>query len=130
MKHRKKLAVAVLAATVATTALAQYTGPGARQDAAHTVARTVAEVLKKPVDDQPVELTGALVRQTGRETYLFRDATGEIQVEIDAEDFPAGQQIGPDTRVVISGEVDDRPLRKPEIDVEQLRVAATTAPAQ
>lgn len=128
MKHRN-LAAVMLAATAATTAFAQYTGPGARQDTAHAIARSVAEVLKNPVDDRPVELTGTLVRQLGRETFLFRDATGEIQVEIDAEDFPSGQQVGPDTRVVISGEVDDRPLRKPEIDVEQLRLAAT-APAQ
>jgi uncharacterized protein (TIGR00156 family) len=119
-------ATALLLATAATATLAQYSGPGARKEAAPTVARTVAEVLKDAVDDRPVELSGTLVKQTGRETFLFRDATGEIQVEIDEEDFPAGQQIGADTRVVISGEIDARTMRKPEIDVERLRLAAAS----
>lgn len=130
IKHPLRTAVALLlAATTIGTASAQYTGPGQRQDPAHTVARTVAEVLKDPVDDRPVELTGTLVRQIGRETFLFRDATGEIQVEIDAEDFPAGQPVDAETVVVISGEVDARLMRKPEIDVERLRIAAPK-PAQ
>ncbi|MET0281647.1 MAG: NirD/YgiW/YdeI family stress tolerance protein [Steroidobacteraceae bacterium] len=117
-------ATALLLVSTASAALAQYSGPGARKDAAPTVAHTVAEVLKDVVDDRPVELRGTLVQQIGRETFLFRDATGEIQVEIDAEDFPAGQPIAADTPVVISGEVDARTLRKPEIDVESVRAAA------
>lgn len=111
----------------AAAALAQYTGPGARSDQPLPVARTVAEVLRKPVDDQHVVLTGTLVRQTGRETYLFRDATGEIQVEIDREDFPAGERIAADTQLVIEGEVDARFMRTPEIDVERLRPLAAPA---
>jgi uncharacterized protein (TIGR00156 family) len=108
------------AALAATTAVAQYKGPGAQQPAAPVVLRKVAEVLKAPVDDQHVELTGVLVRQTGRETYVFRDDSGEIQVEIDRDDFPAGQPVDATTRVVIHGEVDTRLARAPEIDVERL----------
>lgn len=122
MNRTSPLAAALLAALAAASASAQYQGPGARTDATPSVVRTVAEVLRKPVDDQPVELTGTLVRQTGREAFLFRDATGEIQVEIDREDFPAAQPVGPDTRVVLTGEVETRLLRKPEIDVESLQV--------
>lgn len=103
-------------------ALAQYTGPGNREPRPLPVLKTVAEVLSKPVDDQPVELTGALVRQTGSETFQFRDATGEIRVEIDRDDFPAGQPIGETTRVKLVGEVETHALRAPEIDVEQVSV--------
>lgn len=125
MKIRKLAAGAALLTLLgASVSYAQFNGPGARQEAAPPVLRTVAEVLAKPVDDQSVELTGTLVRQTGRETYLFRDASGEIQVEIDKEDFPANQTIGAETRVVITGEVDTRVLKAPEIDVETLRAAA------
>lgn len=130
MSIRPRMAItAVLALAAATTTWAQYTGPGARHDAPRTVARTVAEALKNPVDDRPVVLTGTLVRQTGRETYLFRDATGEIQVEIDHEDFPAGRAVAADTQVVIHGEVDTRLLRAPEIDVELLQLASAANPA-
>jgi uncharacterized protein (TIGR00156 family) len=120
----------LLAVSMATAAYAQFTGPGAQQPPAKTVLGTVAEVLGKPVDDQHVRLTGTLVRQTGRETFLFRDATGEIQVEIDREDFPAGEPVGAETVVVIEGEVDTRFMKKPEIDVEVLRVNSATPAAR
>lgn len=120
---------AVLALAMPPLAPAQFTGPGAREPGAkHTVARTVAEVLANPVDDRPVVLTGNLLRQTGRETYVFKDATGEIQVEIDREDFPAGKPLDATTQVIIEGEVDARVLRAPEIDVERLRLVPDSKP--
>jgi uncharacterized protein (TIGR00156 family) len=110
---------AVLALAMPPLAPAQFTGPGAREPGAkHTVARTVAEVLA----------TGNLLRQTGRETYVFKDATGEIQVEIDREDFPAGKPLDATTQVIIEGEVDARVLRAPEIDVERLRLVPDSKP--
>lgn len=113
---------------ISTVTLAQYSGPGNQTPQSLPVLRSVAEVLKAPVDDQPVELTGMLVQQTGRETFQFRDATGEIQVEIDRDDFPAGQPIGADTRVTLHGEVETRTFRAPEIDAERL-VVTPTVPA-
>ena len=107
----------------ASTATAQYVGPGAQAATALPALRTVEEVIKAPVDDQPVEITGVIVRQTGRERFLFRDETGELQVEIDREDFPAGHPVGGDTRVVIIGEVDTHHWRAPRIDVDQVRLA-------
>jgi len=115
---------------MSTAALAQYSGPGKREPQPLPVLNSVAEVLKQPIDDQPVELTGTLVRQTGSETFQFRDATGEIQVEIDRDDFPAGQVIAADTRVTIIGEVETRALRAPEIDAESLVVAPAAAAAR
>lgn len=119
---------ALLAATLATTAFAQYTGPGSTQ-----VARTVAEVLQDVRDDRPVELSGHIIRQTGRERYVFKDSTGEIAVEIDAEDFPPGQPVGADVLVYLTGEVEARFMRDPRIDVERVRLTppttTTTSPA-
>ena len=129
---RSSLARAAVVAgliTLSSAALAQYTGPGKQAPKTLPVLKTVAEALGKPVDDQPVELTGTLVQQTGRETFQFRDATGEIQVEIDRDDFPAGQPIAANTRVTIIGEVETRALRAPEIDTEQLIVAPAETPA-
>jgi uncharacterized protein (TIGR00156 family) len=127
MNRNHQSAAAALLLGLATTAWGQYTGPGARAPAAQAAARTVAEALQAPVDDRPVELAGSLVRQTGRELFLFRDATGEITVEIDAEDFPAGQPVGPEARVQIRGEIETRLLRKPRIEVEHLQLATAAA---
>lgn len=129
LRKTRGIATALLAATLATTAFAQYTGPGSTQ-----VARTVAEVLEDARDDRPAELSGHIIEQTGRERYRFKDSTGEITVEIDDEDFPAGQPIGADVLVYISGEIEARFMRDPRIDVERLRLtppanASTNPPA-
>lgn len=123
--RRKQTGLGLLLALLAATASAQFTGPGARAPASLPVARTVTEILRNPTDDQPVDLTGNLLRQTGRETFVFADATGEITVEIDAEDFPAGQPVSPDVRVRITGEVETRLARAPKVEVETLSIVST-----
>jgi uncharacterized protein (TIGR00156 family) len=125
---RNSVAIAGLI-SLSTVALAQYNGPGKRAPEQLPVLRTVSEVLAKPVDDQPVRLTGTLIRQIGNETFQFRDASGEIQVEIDDDDFPQGQAVGAETRVTLVGEVETRVMRAPEIDAEQLIVTPAEAPA-
>lgn len=95
-------------------AQAQYTGPSAQ-----VTANSVADILKNPVDDQPVMLRGFLVRQVGNEKYMFSDGTGEIRVDIDAKRF-AGQQIDAKTKVEIRGEVEKDFLQSPEVDVDTI----------
>lgn len=122
---RTRFPLALAFCFVAAPTFAQYTGPGARKDSRPTVARSVAEVLQDAKDDRPVQLTGTLVEQTGKEKFLFRDATGEITVEIDADDFPANQPIGPDVQVTLTGEIETRLMRKPEVEVETIQLATT-----
>ena len=97
-------------------AQAQYTGPSAQ-----VTANSVADILKNPVDDQPVMLRGFLVRQVGNEKYMFSDGTGEIRVDIDAKRF-AGQQIDAKTKVEIRGEVEKDFLQSPEVDVDTILI--------
>lgn len=99
-------------------AMAQYTGPSDQK-----TASSVAEILKKPVDDQKVVLTGVIVRKVSNEKYIFSDGTAEIRVEIDDKIFPP-QKIDQNTRVEIHGEVEKDFLESPEIDVDVLRVAS------
>ncbi|WP_164247758.1 NirD/YgiW/YdeI family stress tolerance protein, partial [Stenotrophomonas maltophilia] len=80
-------------------AFAQYTGPGAG-----TAASTVADARAQR-DDHPVVLRGTLISKIGDERYQFRDASGQIEVEIDDEDLPP-QAIGADTVVELRGKVD------------------------
>lgn len=116
--NRKNLIAVTAAATLlaAPLAQAQYAGPNA-----HPTLETVGMVLSDGHDDQSVRLQGRLIRQIDEETYRFSDGSGEIDVEIDDDDFPQ-VQVSETTRVELIGEIDSRRLRDPEIDVEQLRV--------
>lgn len=89
-----------------------FSGPS--QQAVVTVAR-----VKDMRDDAKVILQGHIKQHKHGEIYVFEDATGRIDVDIDDEDW-GGQQIGPDDRVEIRGEV-DKGLRKLEIDVDSIR---------
>ena len=73
-------------------------------------------------DDSKVQLKGYVVKAIGDEKYQFRDSTGSITVEIDDELWQ-GKPISAKTPVTIIGEVDIdyKPAKRVEIDVEQLR---------
>lgn len=103
-----------LSALWAGQAAAQYTGPSTFPD-----YKSVAEVLKNPVDDAPVTLEGHLVKQVAKEKYLFRDGSGEIRVEIDKELMPA-TPVHEKTLVRIRGEVETSFMQSPEIEVDAL----------
>ena len=93
---------------------ARYTGPSVLDE-----RPTVQDILDKPQDGQPVRLQGKLLRQTGRQYYVFSDGTAEIKVEIDEDDFPQ-TPVNENTVVEIRGEVDTGLKRAPEIEVEEL----------
>ena len=67
-------------------------------------------------DDTHATLQGNIVRQVGHEKYLFKDATGEIVVEIDDEDW-GGVTVGPQDTVELIGEI-DKDINKIEFDVD------------
>jgi len=97
-------------------ASAQYAGPSSKAG-----PRSVAEILKNPVDDQSVVLSGYILRQVGNEKYIFSDGTAEIRVDIDAKLFPA-QKIDDKVKVELRGEVEKEFMETPEIDVDVLTV--------
>ena len=104
---------------MATTAVpfaaqAQFIGPGVSES-----IKTVADA-KNAYDDTYVELTGHIVNKVEDETYMFRDSSGDIKIEIEDEDF-RGQEVTPETTVTIKGEV-DKGWGDVEIDVDSLEV--------
>ncbi len=100
-------------------AFAQYTGPGAT-----SAVTTVAEARDQR-DDQPVVLQGTLVAKIGHERYRFKDATGEIDVEIDDKDLPSHQAVSATTVVELHGEVDTHRFKPTDIDVDHVRIVNT-----
>ncbi|MFH0344539.1 MAG: YgiW/YdeI family stress tolerance OB fold protein [Chromatiales bacterium] len=106
-----------IAASFPTALQAQNAGPSTQK-----APLSVADILKSPIDDQEVVLHGVLVKKVGKEKYIFSDGTGEIRVEIEAEDFPT-QKVDDKARVEIRGEVEKDFLETPEIDVEAITIS-------
>lgn len=118
----RRLTLALLATSLSLLsagAFAQYTGPGAT-----SAVTTVAEARDQR-DDQPVVLQGTLVAKIGHERYRFKDATGEIDVEIDDKDLPSHQAVSATTVVELHGEVDTHRFKPTDIDVDHVRIVGT-----
>ena len=88
---------------------------------------TVAQILKKPKDDAQVLLRGVLAQKIGAKTYLFRDSTGEIRVEIKDKLFPV-EPLDEKTQVEIAGEVEKDRGKPVQIDVDMMQIP--TAPSK
>ncbi|NYT64880.1 NirD/YgiW/YdeI family stress tolerance protein [Alcaligenaceae bacterium] len=114
-KISRLVVVAAVVSFFTFPAQAQYSGPSTIGEG------TVAAILAKPVDDQPVQLQGHLLRQTSHDKYIFSDGTAEIVAEIKAKRFP-NQPINEKTKVEIIGEVDTGLTRPPEIEVDSVQV--------
>ena len=69
-------------------------------------------------DDTNVTLRGNIIRHLGGEDYLFQDASGTIQVEIDQHKW-AGQNVAPGDVVTLHGEV-DKDFFSVKVDVDQV----------
>ena len=65
---------------------------------------TVKQALEMR-DDSRLALRGNIVKSLGDEVYIFQDASGTIEVEIDHEVW-RGLDVNPSDQVVISGEMD------------------------
>lgn len=124
------LLVIAICAFLAAPAQAAFEGPGApaqpggsfQGPIAGAQAATVAEALTLG-DDAPVTLTGNIISQVAgsNDKFNFRDATGEMKVEIGRKVFQ-GRTVTPRDTVRISGKV-DKDLGKPaEIDVKMLEI--------
>ena len=111
---RKAVAVALLLA--AGSASAQYTGPSSNPAAQTT---TVAQVANARPGSY-VTLTGNIVAHQREDYFTFRDATGDIRVEIDEKDF-RGQKVTPETSVRLTGEIEIG-FRGRYIDVDTVEV--------
>lgn len=82
---------------------------------------TTVKAVKGMRDDTFVTLTGRIVSRIGGDKYVFQDATGQITVDIDDEDF-RGQTVSPQNMVRITGEVEKEFGRATEVDVKSLQV--------
>ncbi|WP_313178827.1 NirD/YgiW/YdeI family stress tolerance protein [Stenotrophomonas sp.] len=111
-------ALALLATPALAPSMAQGQYVGADD---YAIASTVAEACVQR-DEHPVVLQGTLVAKVGHERYRFRDATGEIEVEIDDDERPRHRTIDASTQVELHGEVDTHLFKPTDIDVDHVHV--------
>ena len=116
LRTRFPLILASMSALLGPPAFAQYVGPSTAP-----AYRSVADVLKDPVDDASVVLDGLIIKLVGKKKYISPDGTAEIRVEIDPKYFPA-TPVNEKMKVQIRGEIEKDFLQSPEIDVEYLAI--------
>lgn len=113
MKRHLWPAAALGIALMAGPAAAQFRGPS---EASVTTVAQAADARH----DTDVVLEGHIIAHQREKYYTFRDETGTMTVEIDRRDF-RGQEVTPETRVRLYGEV-DRSVRGRYIDVDRLEL--------
>lgn len=79
--------------------------------------KTVADALKAS-DNTPALLEGQIVKQLDKDEFTFKDATGEIQIDVSKRAWK-GQTITPQDTIQIRGKVDSE-WGKTEVDVKQI----------
>ena len=79
--------------------------------------KTVADALKAS-DDTPALLEGQIVKQLDKDEFTFKDATGEITIDVSKRAWQ-GQNITPQDTIQIRGKVDSE-WGKTEVDVKQI----------
>ncbi|MXR37294.1 NirD/YgiW/YdeI family stress tolerance protein [Neisseriaceae bacterium B2N2-7] len=97
---------------------AEYTGPGAVLAAPATVVTAAAAA--RLADHAAVTLEGNVVNKLSKDKYTFRDASGEIRVEIDHKYLPA-ENFDATSRVRLSGKV-DKEISGVEVDVKSVQI--------
>lgn len=116
MNMLQRVLIAALLFTGIGVVYSQYTGPGSKQKI-YTVKEIKANALKLDRQDSLVALKGTIIQQLDNKTYLFKDATGTIHVEIKKKHLPSFI-FDDKTLVIVYGEVDYDLLEGTEVEVD------------
>jgi uncharacterized protein (TIGR00156 family) len=93
-----------------------------------TSVQTVAAV-KQMKDNSWFTMEGNIVKQIREEKYLFRDQSGEVEVEIDKDKWK-GRKVDPGTKVRVSGEVEKDFLSSMDVEVKRIELIDNNVKAQ
>lgn len=118
---KKLIGLAVSLIFMMNFAYGEFHNPNKKQGGKQNM--DTVKAAKKASDDSNVTLEGNIIKKVKDETYLFRDKTGEIQVEID-EEIWQGREVTPSKKVKIKGEVDKDNNQPTKIDVKLLKAGS------
>lgn len=128
MKSMKKVMLITSILAVSTVAMAKGGFQDGNQPHKHDnvqqgfvdeslAVKTVSDALNAK-DDTPVILVGTIVKQTDKNEFLFKDSTGEVQIEVKKRAWQ-DQTITPQDTIEIRGKV-DKEWSGVEIEVRQI----------
>lgn len=110
----RKSIIFIFLSFIAVHSFGQFTGPRAAG------AITTAEQALNARVGTYVTLVGFVVEHVREDYYTFRDASGQIRVQIEQAVWQ-GRQIGPEKKVRLQGEI-DRGVRGRYVWVERLQL--------
>ncbi len=122
-------AIAMMASAPVFAAEGGFNGPSATQTQTqnqtqqggfvdNSVSPTTAAKAKELKDDSWVKLRGNITERLSDDRYVFRDASGTVNVEIEQKRWN-GQNVTPQDQVEIQGKV-DKDWNEFEIEVKQI----------
>lgn len=116
---KKLMTVATLLA-LSTSAFAGYQGNNTQGGYTGGNVATVTTVAKakRAYDNTPASISGYIVKQIDEDTFIFKDSTGQIHIDVDDEVW-SGLNINAKNKVRIYGEVDKDDGRT-QIDVRRI----------
>ena len=88
----------------------------------NSLKEVTIDVARTMPDDSNVILSGYIIKSLGNEKYTFQDATGNIKVEIDDDDWN-GIDVNSEQKVKIFGEVEKGFFKSTYIDVDKVVLA-------
>lgn len=74
--------------------------------------------IKEAEDNAIMVIEGQIIKQVGKDDFIFKDATGEVEVEVSKKAW-RGQTITPNDTVEIRGKI-DKEWNKTEVEVKQI----------
>lgn len=128
----KKITLATLIVLCTAPAFAQqsggFTGPSAQESQTQAAnpqggftgatALSTVKNVQSMKDDQWVMLEGFIDQRIDHDKYIFRDSTGNLNVEIDGKRWQ-GQNVSPKDKIRIEGKV-DKDWNSVEVDVKNV----------
>lgn len=78
--------------------------------------------LNYSYDDRYITLKGYIVEKLSDETFLFKDETGKIYIEIDRDEQYLLRNVDSNTFVEITGEYDHNTFKPNKIDIKNLKI--------
>ncbi|AIZ78498.1 YgiW/YdeI family stress tolerance OB fold protein [Actinobacillus equuli] len=120
----KKVLVLTTLLSLSAASMANFEGSTAQQggfsgEGAKTAPTSVAQALEA-WDDAPVKLTGYITKQIDHDEFYFKDASGEIKIEVEDHAWN-GQNVTPKDKITIEGKVDKNDWDKSSIDVYSIK---------
>jgi uncharacterized protein (TIGR00156 family) len=112
---KRSLPLAMICLLLSAPAFAQFTGPSG------TGQESTVEQARNARVDTYVTVTGNILAHLREDYYTFRDATGEIRVEIEPSVW-RNRKVGPDTKVRLLAEVDRNAAGTQYLWVESLEI--------